>query len=130
MKIMVGYDGTDISKRGLKLAMKHAQAFNGEVFIVTALTQSADLELKDIEMAERLLRDAELLCTEQKVQSEKHLLVNDLEPGESLVQFTKDNKIDEVIVGVRRTSKVGKFLFGSTAQYVILESQCPVATVK
>jgi nucleotide-binding universal stress UspA family protein len=130
MKIMVGYDGTDVSKRCLELAMTHAKAFDGKVFIVTALTQSTDLELKDIEMAERLLRDAELLCTEQKIESEKHLLVNDLEPGESLVHFTKDNKIDEIIVGVRRTSKVGKFLFGSTAQYVILEAQCPVATVK
>ena len=130
MKIMVGYDGTDVSKRGLELAIEHAKAFDGNVFIVTALTQSSDLELKDIEMAERLLRDAELTCTEQKIQSEKHLLVNDLEPGESLVQFSKDNKIDEIIVGVRRTSKVGKFLFGSTAQYVILEAQCPVATIK
>ena len=130
MKIMVGYDGTEVSKRGLELAVKHAQAFNGKVFIVTALTQSSDLELKDIEMAERLLRDAELICAEKKIDSERHLLVNDLEPGESLIQFTKDHKIDEIILGVRRTSKVGKFLFGSTAQYVILEAQCPVATVK
>jgi nucleotide-binding universal stress UspA family protein len=51
-------------------------------------------------------------------------------PGEDLVQFAKDNEADEIIVGVRRRSKVGKLMFGSTAQYVILEAACPVVTVK
>ena len=55
MKIMVGYDGSDESKRALDLAMKHAKAFDGRVFIVTALKQSPELDLKDIEKAERLL---------------------------------------------------------------------------
>jgi nucleotide-binding universal stress UspA family protein len=130
MKIMVGYDGTEESARALKLALKHAEAFGGSVFLVTALKQSSELDLKDIELAERLLRDAEFVCQKEKIHSEKHLIVNDMEPGESLVQFIKDNKIDETVIGVRRTSKVGKFLFGSTAQFVILESPCPVATVK
>jgi len=38
--------------------------------------------------------------------------------------------VDEIIVGVKRRSKVGKLLMGSTAQYVILQAPCPVVTVK
>jgi nucleotide-binding universal stress UspA family protein len=57
-------------------------------------------------------------------------VINDLETGETLVQFAEDHTIDEAVVGVRKTSKVGKLVFGSTAQYLILEAQCPVATVK
>jgi nucleotide-binding universal stress UspA family protein len=51
-------------------------------------------------------------------------------PGEDLVQFAKDNTVDEVVVGVKRRSKVGKILMGSTAQFVVLQAPCPVVTVK
>ena len=61
---------------------------------------------------------------------ETHLLIRGLSPGEDLVQFSEDNQISEVIVGVRRRSKVGKLLMGSTAQHVILNDRCPVVTVK
>ena len=50
--------------------------------------------------------------------------------GEDLVNYARDNNIDEIIIGVRRRSKVGKLVFGSTAQYVILEAPCPVLAVK
>jgi nucleotide-binding universal stress UspA family protein len=53
-----------------------------------------------------------------------------LEPGEDLVQYAKEHAIDEIMIGVRRRSKVGKLVFGSTAQYVILEAHCPVLSVK
>ena len=53
-----------------------------------------------------------------------------MEPGEDLVTFARENNVDEIIIGVRHRSKVGKLVFGSTAQYVILEAHCPVLTVK
>jgi nucleotide-binding universal stress UspA family protein len=33
-------------------------------------------------------------------------------------------------VGVKRRSKVGKILMGSTAQFVVLQAPCPVVSVK
>jgi len=53
-----------------------------------------------------------------------------LEAGEDLVQLAEEKQIDEIIIGVRRRSKVGKLIFGSTAQYVILNAPCPVVSVK
>lgn len=47
-----------------------------------------------------------------------------------LVGFADHNDIKEIVIGVRRRSKVGKLLFGSTAQYVILIASCPVVSVK
>ena len=49
---------------------------------------------------------------------------------ENIVQFAEENDADLIIVGVRRRSKVGKLMFGSTAQFVILKASCPVMTVK
>ncbi len=53
-----------------------------------------------------------------------------LEAGEDLVRLAREEEIDEIYIGVKKRSKVGKFIFGSTAQYVILEAPCPVVTVK
>jgi nucleotide-binding universal stress UspA family protein len=50
--------------------------------------------------------------------------------GEHLVLFSEQNEVDEIVIGVKMKSKVGKFLLGSTAQQVILTAPCPVVSVK
>ena len=80
--------------------------------------------------AERELSRAQRLFDNEKTYCEPKLLVRGLSPGEDLVQFSGENKVDEIVIGIKRRSKVGKFLFGSTAQYVILHASCPVFTVR
>jgi len=58
------------------------------------------------------------------------LLVSSQSSGENLIWFAEISKIDEIIIGVRKRSKVGKLLLGSTAQYVILKAPCPVVSIK
>jgi nucleotide-binding universal stress UspA family protein len=57
-------------------------------------------------------------------------LIRGLAPGEDLVRFAKENDVDLVVVGVKRRSKVGKLLMGSTAQFVIIKAPCPVLSIK
>jgi nucleotide-binding universal stress UspA family protein len=130
MKIMVAYDGSNASKRGLKLAITHAKAFNAKVYVLTSMVKGEEKHLKDIEKAEHDLEYANSLFEKENIPSETHLLIRGLSPGEDIVQFAKENKIDEIIVGIEKKSKVGKFVFGSNAQYVILEAPCPVIAVK
>ena len=61
---------------------------------------------------------------------ETHLVISGRKFGEDLVQFAEQNKTDEIVIGIRRKSKAGKLLFGSTAQYVILNAPCPVVSIK
>ena len=58
------------------------------------------------------------------------LLIDTLRPEEQMVQFAEKEGIDQIFVGIEKTSKVGKLVFGSTAQYMILKAPCPVVTVK
>ena len=130
MKILVGYDGSNSAKEALKLARKHARAFNGSVDIVTSMEKGTEQQQQAIEEAERGLEWAKSLFAEKGLDCRTHLLIRGLAPGEDLLDFAKENSVEEIIVGVKRRSKVGKLLMGSTAQYVILQAPCPVVSVK
>ena len=130
MRILVGYDGSTSAKEALKLARKHALAFKSSVDIVTSMEKGTEQEQQAIEDAERGLEWAKTMFAEKGLDCRTHLLIRGLAPGEDILEFAKESKVDEIIVGVKRRSKVGKLLMGSTAQYVILQAPCPVVTVK
>jgi nucleotide-binding universal stress UspA family protein len=130
MIIVVGYDGSNAGKDALGLAVKHAEAFKGKVFVVRSLMGGTERDNEDIEVAEKDLAYAEGYCGEKGVPCETHMLIRGLKPGEDIVKFAEDCRADEIVLGVRRRSQVGKMLFGSNARYVIMEAMCPVVTVK
>ena len=94
------------------------------------MEKGTENQREDIEQAERGLEWAKSLFEENGITCHTHLLIRGLGPGEDLVDFAEENKVDEIVVGVKRSSKVGKLLMGSTAQYVILKAKCPVVSVK
>jgi nucleotide-binding universal stress UspA family protein len=130
MKILVGYDGSNAAKAAMELALKSAQAFQATVSVVTSMVKGAEENQKEIEQAERGLEYAQSLFEKNNVVCKTHLLIRGMSPGEDLVKFAQDNGVDQIFVGVKRRSKVGKLLMGSTAQYVILNAPCPVVTIK
>jgi nucleotide-binding universal stress UspA family protein len=130
MKILVGYDDSRVAEAALKLAQMHAKAFEAEVIILNALEQSPTLTKEAIDKAEGKLEKIRTNLNAGGITCEAHASVSYQSPGEDLVNFAKENDIDEIIIGVRRRSKVGKLMFGSTAQFVILEAPCPVLAVK
>jgi nucleotide-binding universal stress UspA family protein len=127
---MVGYDGSNAAKDALVLAKKHAKAFEAKVFVISSLERGNEDQLPKIDQAERDLEYAKSFLEKDNIPCETHLLIRGLSPGEDLIQFANENEIDEIIVGVKRRSNVGKLVFGSNARYVIMEANCPVVTVK
>ncbi len=131
MKILVGYDGSDTAKDALKLAQRRAKNFGGEIEVIRSIAQSNELGDKDIQRANNSLdSDVWEIFYKNYLKPKTHLVLTKLSHGEKIVEFAKENKMDEIIIGVSRRSKVEKLLFGSTAQYVILNAPCPVVTVK
>ena len=128
MKILVGYKGDNIDKDLMDIAIKHAKAFEGEILIVTSMIDGD--KTSNIAKAEKSLEQTKNHFNDFGVKSETHLLIRGLAAGEDLVQFAKEKGVDEIIIGVRNRSNVGKLIFGSTAQIVILEAHCYVLTVK
>ena len=130
MKIMICYDGTQESKQALNLARTHALAFKADIHVVNSLAGDDEKKIAGIEKAEKDLAYARVFLKEEEITCETTLLTKGMSVGENIVKFAKDNAVDEIIIGVVMKSKVGKLIFGSTAQYVILKAPCPVVTVK
>lgn len=130
MKILVGYRGANVGMDLLRLAVEHAKAFDAEVLLVTSMPGGDKTSRDQVIEAERKLDEAKLFLDKQEIKSETHLLIRGKNPGEDIVDFAAENNCYEIIIGVKSRSKVGKILFGSTAQFVILKAMCPVVSVR
>ena len=133
MKIMVCYNGSEASQETLNVAVDYAKAFSATVHVVTSLPQKIETDLSDLSQREksqqRLLEVKEQLGKEG-LECVVALVTDDLTDGENLVHYADEQGVDALAIGVHRVSKVGKLLFGSTAQHVILAAHCPVISVK
>ena len=131
MKIMVGYDGSELSKRALVVAQKRAKAMNAELCVFTAAGNGNGNG--DVVKQTRLttgLKDAEMMCTACGIDCQIELSDQKMPAAADMVRFAIENDIDEIVIGLRKRSHIGKLLFGSTSRQVILDAPCPVLTVK
>ncbi|MBT8342465.1 MAG: universal stress protein [Desulfatitalea sp.] len=131
MKIMVCYEGSGASQAALRIAVKHAKAFGAKLILVASLERrNKDEQNKVVQKLEQELKNAKDKIASEGLECDTHLLVRGISPDEDLVTYAKEQSIDEIAIGIRKRSKVGKLIFGSTAQYLILNAHCPVVTVK
>jgi nucleotide-binding universal stress UspA family protein len=129
MKIMVGYDGSKASMRAMELAISHAKAFDGQIVAVASMDRGTENELEDINVLEEALKRLKNDIEAKGISCDTHLLIRGMSPGEDLVKYALEQEIGEIILTIQRKSKVGKLIFGSTAQHVILNAPCPVVTI-
>lgn len=129
MKIMLGYDGSKASRRALDVLVPYAEAFSAEVCVFMAVEGGSHAVREVYEKAQADLASAKKTVSGAGLRCETKLSAQGLDPGEEMVEFARDQSIDLIVIGIKKQSKVGKLIFGSNAQYVILNAHCPVLTV-
>lgn len=131
MLIMVAYDGSEVAKEALRLAQSHAKAFQAEIEVVQAVEKATELEYEEIDKREKKLdQEIHTLLQGDNIDYRTTLLAGSGSAGEQIVRRVERKKGDQICMGVKRRSKVGKLLFGSTAQYVVINAPCPVLTIR
>ena len=131
MKFMVCYDGSQEAKNALKLAREHAKVWGATLEVANSIMREQSLKRSFIEKKEHSLEnEIKEILGGSGISYNVELLIDTLRSEEQMVQFAEKEGIDQIFVGIEKTSKVGKLVFGSTAQYMILKSPCPVVTVK
>jgi len=131
MKFLVCYDETNAAKKALEAARDHAKVWQAELEVVNAITRVEPLKHAKVKkMEEKMEGEVKQILAADDPPYEVQLLLTDLTPGEQLIKYAEDQEMDQIFLGIVKKSKVEKFLFGSTAQYVILHAPCPVITVR
>ena len=130
MKILVGYNGSEVAKAALAQAKSYAKTFDALVHVVTSLEGGSGETIEEISAAAENLKFAQDYLERDGIRCKTEQLVRGLTPGEDLVKFANENGIDHLFVGIEKKSKTRKMLLGSTAQFVILKAPCPVTSVK
>ncbi len=130
MKIMVCYTATSTSRDAVREAQKHARVWNAKIEVVKAVKRDNPIKRSRLEeMEEEFENEINVLFEDEDLPYDAQLQIDDIEVGEKLVRLAIRKNMDLLFIGVKKRSKVGRLLFGSTAQHVILNSPCPVVTV-
>jgi len=129
MKILIAYDKNVSTSKVMDEALMRAKKLEAHVYL--ARTCASDTKRQTIKQLELQLEEVgKEVFEENGIECETHVLIRGLTPGEDIVGYAKEKQVDEIIIGIKKRSKVGKLVFGSTAQYIILEAHCPVLSVK
>jgi nucleotide-binding universal stress UspA family protein/CheY-like chemotaxis protein len=126
VKILVGYDDGEIGRVNLSLARDYAILKNAFVYILTSMSGGESEGADDVLKSEEGLKFASDFMKRSGVQYETVLSVRGFSPGEDIVKHAEDKEINHIFLGIKKKSKTEKAILGSTVQYVLSKSPCPV----
>ena len=130
MKFIVCYDDTNLAGEVVKEAQKHARVWNASLEIVKAIQREEPIKYARIlEMETSLQTEVGGLLEDADIPYSVQLNIDDVPVGEKILHIAQQKGADLIFIGIKKHSKVGKLIFGSTAQHIILQAPCPVVTV-
>ncbi len=133
---LVGYDGSDASRRAFEFAIDMARCGNGRVRVVTVLqvteggADSCALMMTD----SGAQRSQELLTELTEIVPEAAQLV-DIElthgsPGDVLLSQVEQYGIDHIVIGHTERGALARWLLGSVSSNVLARAHVPVTVVR
>ena len=125
MKILVEYSESEISQRAFAVAQKRAKMLKAKLHVFAAATGNGAAKVRKAS-----LKDAEMMCTACGIECKIQMSDQDVSVADDLIAYAEENQIDEIVIGLRSRSNLGKLIFGSTSRRIILEAPCPVLIVK
>ena len=128
MTIVVGYLPTAEGSAAVDHAMEEAKLTSSRVVVVNTghygdFSHPNYATAKDIDALDFQLSDA-------GIEHEIRRGLESTSAAEAILEAANDTSAELIVIGVRRRSPVGKLFAGSTAQHVLLDSDCPVLAVK
>ncbi|WP_330949294.1 universal stress protein [Virgibacillus sp. MG-45] len=141
-RILVAYDGSNLSKRALEEARLQAtENPQVEIHLISVVTHAGPSTNKAIassimmELAEEIrpiLSRIEKELKEEgiKVISEVMVDYSQGNPGVKVCEYAENHHMDLIIVGSRGLGNMKSFFLGSVSNNVVQHAKCPVLIMK
>ncbi|MDL5363829.1 universal stress protein [Halalkalicoccus sp. NIPERK01] len=134
MIVAAAVDGSSDSKHLVAEAAELADALRRELHVVHVMEKSdmkqgtGDVEGPD---TRSIKQQAEDLAADTASEISANFTPIGLigKPAREIVTYTENHDIDYLIIGGKQQSPVGKAVFGSTTQQILLNTDCNVITV-
>jgi nucleotide-binding universal stress UspA family protein len=128
MSIVVGYVPTPAGEAAVQAAITEASLRGADLLIVNSAREGSLVEttVATDEDLSRVLEQAEDAGVRAEVVRGAHR--DDF--TDEILDLAENHDASLIVIGLRRRSTVGKFIMGSVAQRILLQSERPVLAVK
>ncbi len=128
MTIVVGYVPTPEGEAAVDAAIDESRRRAEPLLVVNSTRGDAYVDQHFASDAQlKSIRDR---LDEAGVQYDVAQQVRGREAADEVVDAALANHANLIVIGIRRRTATGKLLFGSTAQRILLDADCPVLAVK
>lgn len=135
-RILLGYDGSDISAEAFAFALDLARKYGAELHVIAVARPpeyAEDVEAEAVIENSRRHYDKVLGVLRPKlagepIKSELHVVVG--HPAEQIVRYAEGHGIDHIVVGHRGHTRFDRWLIGSVARQVIAYAHCAVTVLR
>lgn len=141
--ILVPVDGSEISLSAVKKAAQIAQAFNGQLTLISLVSEDPFIDadfyypspiMKEYFIqahanAEKSLLQAQLIASENGIDANIQVIKGKVSE-EGIIETAEKLHIDLIVMGSHGRKGFQKFLLGSFAQDVLKGTKLPVLIVK
>lgn len=126
--IVVGYVPTPEGETALEYAIAEAELRQAEIIVVNS--SRSDAFIDSYKAKQSTLAGIEHRLTDLSIRHQVSSPRGGVDAADHILELSEQYEDTLIILGLRRRSKVGKLLLGSTAQTILTEAQRPVLTVR
>jgi nucleotide-binding universal stress UspA family protein len=132
-RILVAYDGSDVSRRALKRVVMFMKS--ADVALVTVARPiyryapyTGYADPRDEDEQREVLSGARAALEREGISAAGFTPVGD--PADEILAVAKTFEADLIVVGARSLGTIGRFVLGSVSTKVMHEARCDVLIVK